>query len=53
VPTRQEPGTGEINYPNLRRKLGDLGYDGLVGLEFHPSTNEAEALERVKAIFPV
>ena len=53
VPTRQEPGTGEINYPNLRRKLGQLGYDGLVGLEFYPSTTEAEALEKVKAIFPL
>ncbi len=53
VPTRQEPGTGEINYPNLRRKLGELGYDGLVGLEFYPSTTEAEALERVKTIFPL
>ena len=53
VPTRQEPGTGEINYPHLRRKLGELGYDGLVGLEFYPSTTEAEALERVKAIFPI
>jgi hydroxypyruvate isomerase len=53
VPTRQEPGTGEINYPNLRRKLGELGYDGLVGLEFYPSTTEAEALERVKSIFPL
>ena len=53
VPTRQEPGTGEINYPNLRRKLGELGYNGYVGLEFYPSTSEAEALERVKKIFPV
>jgi hydroxypyruvate isomerase len=53
VPTRQEPGTGEINYANLRRKLGQLGYDGLVGLEFYPSTTEAAALERVKAIFPI
>lgn len=53
VPTRQEPGTGEINFPNLRRKLGELGYDGYVGLEFYPSTTEAEALERVKSILPV
>lgn len=53
VPTRQEPGTGEINFPNLRRKLGELGYDGFVGLEFYPSTMEAEALEKVKALFPV
>jgi hydroxypyruvate isomerase len=53
VPTRREPGTGEINYVNLNRKLRELGYDGLIGLEFYPSTTEAEALERVKAIFPL
>jgi hydroxypyruvate isomerase len=52
VPTRQEPGTGEINFPNLHRKLRELKYAGYVGLEFYPSTTEAEALERVKAIFP-
>ncbi len=53
VPTRQEPGTGEINFANLHRKLGELGYDGYVGLEFYPSTNEADALERIRTIFPV
>lgn len=52
VPTRQEPGTGEINFPNLHRKLRELGYDGFVGLEFYPSTTEAEALEKVKALLP-
>ncbi|MBL8055232.1 MAG: TIM barrel protein [Anaerolineales bacterium] len=52
VPTRQEPGTGEINFPNLHRKLRELKYAGYVGLEFYPSTTEAEALERVKALFP-
>lgn len=53
VPTRQEPGTGEINFANLHRKLVELNYDGFVGLEFYPSTNEAEALERVTSIFNV
>ena len=53
VPTRNEPGTGEINFPNIRAKLRELGYDGLVGLEFRPSTTEAEALARTKDIFPL
>jgi hydroxypyruvate isomerase len=53
VPTRQEPGTGEINFPNLRAKLRALGYDGYVGLEFRPSTTEAEALARTKKLFPL
>jgi hydroxypyruvate isomerase len=53
VPTRQEPGTGEINFAHLRRKLGELAYEGLVGLELYPSTSEAEAFEKIKTIFPL
>ncbi|MCS7248163.1 MAG: TIM barrel protein [Anaerolineales bacterium] len=51
VPTRQEPGTGEINFPNLVRKLAELGFDGLVGMEFYPSTTEAEAWAKVQQLF--
>ena len=51
VPTRNEPGTGEINFPNIARKLHELGFDGLIGLEFRPSETEEKALERVKEIF--
>lgn len=51
VPTRQEPGTGEINFSNLAAKLRQLGYDGLIGMEFRPSTTEEEAFRKVKAIF--
>ncbi|MGC9397815.1 MAG: TIM barrel protein [Anaerolineae bacterium] len=51
VPTRQEPGTGEINFPNLVRKLRELGFDGYVGMEFSPSDTEANALQRVKDLF--
>lgn len=51
VPTRQEPGTGEINYANIARKLSELNWDGLIGLEFYPSTTEAEALAKVQRLF--
>jgi len=51
VPTRQEPGTGEINFPNLAAKLHELGFDGLIGMEFRPSTNEKEAYAKVREIF--
>lgn len=51
VPGRLEPGSGEINFPNLWARLLSLGFDGLIGLEFKPSRSEAETLERVKAIF--
>ena len=53
VPTRQEPGTGEINFANIRAKLRDLGFDGEIGLEFSPSTTPVEALARTQAVFPL
>ena len=52
VPSRQEPGTGEINFANIHKKLVELNFNGFIGLEFYPSTNEAEALEKVKEIIP-
>lgn len=37
VPGRHQPGTGEINYPNIFRKLAELNYTGVVAMEFHPT----------------
>lgn len=50
VPGRHEPGTGEINYANVLRKIDDSGYDGFVGLEFKPLTDPKEALRKVSEI---
>lgn len=36
-PGRHQPGTGEINFPFLFRRLDDLGYSGCVGLEYVPA----------------
>lgn len=33
VPGRYEPGTGELNYPNILKTLDALGYTGFVGIE--------------------
>ena len=52
VPGRHQPGTGEINYANVFRRIEDLGYTGYVGLEFRPTGDPAEALKQVKAIAP-
>jgi hydroxypyruvate isomerase len=37
VPGRHEPGTGEINYANIFRKLTEIGYTRVAAMEFHPS----------------
>ncbi len=37
-PGRNEPGTGEINYPFLFRHLDEIGYRGWVGCEYKPKT---------------
>jgi len=50
VPGRHEPGTGEINYANVLRKIDESGYRGFVGLEFKPLTDAREALEKVGKI---
>jgi hydroxypyruvate isomerase len=42
VPGRQEPGTGEINYPFLLDHIAGQGYQGAIGLEYYPSTARAE-----------
>lgn len=37
VPGRHEPGTGEINYENIFRKLGELNYQRYAAMEFIPT----------------
>ena len=37
-PGRNEPGTGEINYPYVFRRLDELGYAGWIGCEYKPSS---------------
>ena len=44
VPGRHEPGTGEINYPVIFHKLGELGYSGFVAMEFKPTGEVIPAL---------
>jgi len=53
APTRQEPGTGEINFFTIAAALRRLGYDGEIGLEFVPSKDEAAALATVQRLFPL
>jgi hydroxypyruvate isomerase len=47
-PGRNEPGTGEINYPFLFQFLDGLGYDGWIGCEYKPKTTTLEGLGWLK-----
>ncbi|MDP9294420.1 MAG: TIM barrel protein [Actinomycetota bacterium] len=42
-PGRGEPGTGEINFDYVLRRLDELGYEGHVGLEYKPPAGDTEA----------
>lgn len=43
-PGRNEPGSGEINYPFLFAHLDHLGYDGWIGCEYKPAATTREGL---------
>lgn len=43
-PGRNEPGTGEINYPFLFALLDRIGYGGWIGCEYKPRTTTTEGL---------
>ena len=47
-PGRNEPGTGEINYPFLFEFLDTLGYPGWIGCEYKPKTTTLEGLGWLK-----
>jgi len=35
-PGRNDPGTGEINYPNVYQAIRKAGFNGYIGMEYHP-----------------
>jgi hydroxypyruvate isomerase len=49
-PGRNEPGTGEINYPYLFRLLDKLGYQGWIGCEYKPATTTEPGLSWVATL---
>jgi len=48
VPGRHEPGTGEINYDNVYRKLAELKYQRAVAMEFKPLGDPVAALKKAR-----
>jgi hydroxypyruvate isomerase len=47
-PGRNEPGTGEINYPFLFSHVNRLGYPGWIGCEYKPLTTTDAGLAWIK-----
>ncbi len=48
VPGRGELYLGELNYPNIIKRIDEMGYDGYIGLEYFPSIDSEESLRRTK-----
>lgn len=48
VPGRHEPGTGEIYYPNIYRKLAELNYSRYIAMEFLPLGEPVAALREAR-----
>ena len=47
-PGRNEPGTGEINYPHLFQFIDSIGYHGWIGCEYKPASNTEAGLSWIK-----
>jgi hydroxypyruvate isomerase len=50
VPGRHEPGTGEINYGNIYKKLVQLNYKHVAAMEFRPTGDPVSTLREAKAM---
>ena len=48
VPGRHEPGTGEINYANIFKKLAALGYKNRAAMEFLPTADPVASLRAAR-----
>ncbi len=48
VPGRHEPGTGEIDYNEIYRTLGRLGYKHWIAMEFYPTSEPIALLTKAR-----
>jgi hydroxypyruvate isomerase len=45
-PGRNDPGTGEINYPHMYKTIAKTGYSGYIALEYLPLGPPVESLKK-------
>jgi len=50
VPGRHELDDGELNYPEIIRRIEATGYKGLFGLEYWPKLGDEESLVRMRSL---
>ena len=43
-PGRNEPGTGEVNWPFVFRRIDELGFEGWIGCEYRPAGTTEDGL---------
>jgi hydroxypyruvate isomerase len=48
VPGRHQPGTGEINYTNIYKKLAEVNYQHYVAMEFRPLGDPVKVLAQAR-----
>jgi hydroxypyruvate isomerase len=48
VPGRHQPGTGEINYTNIYKKLAELRYNHYIAMEFLPAGDPVALLRKAR-----
>jgi len=48
VPGRHAPGTGEIDYTNIYRRLAQLKYKGRIAMEFYPDGDPVQSLRKAR-----
>lgn len=51
IPCRHEPGTGNIDWKRVLRRLQTAQYDGFVGFEYSPQGDSMESLRRIRALW--
>jgi hydroxypyruvate isomerase len=53
VPGRHELDSGELNYPEIMRRIDQLGYQGMFGLEYRPALAPDESLRQMRRLTQV
>ena len=50
IPGRNEPGTGDIDYPHVFEFLNRSNYAGWIGCEYTPTTSTEDSLQWLRSL---